>query len=313
MRNIVLSFYCIAVGCNICCSPIQKPATKYVNRNNHFEWVKQEIKNPSGNSVLVAVHRGDWRNAPENSIQALNNAIEMGADIMEFDIRKTKDGHYIVLHDDSLDRCTTGKGRPNEYTLEEIMKYKLKDGLGIPTNHSIPTFEEMMIAAKGRIVVNIDKGYQFFPDVVKVVEKLGMVNQSIINVSGTVTYDSLQILHPYISDSLILMPVININKSGATTIIDSYMGRRPVIYQLVFNNATSTILKRISEIRMQNGGIWFNSLWPHLSAGHNDGRAVEENQPDETWGWLVNKKATIIQTDRPKELLNYLRRKKKHP
>src|SRR5690606_32707214 len=57
---------------------------------------------------------------------------------------------------------------------------------------------------------------------------------------------------------------------------------------------------------MKNNGvrIWINSLWPRLNAGHDDERAVYE--PDEAWGWLIDKGASIIQTDRPSELLAYL-------
>jgi len=55
-----------------------------------------------------------------------------------------------------------------------------------------------------------------------------------------------------------------------------------------------------------------NSLWPSLSGAHNDDKAVEENKPDETWGWLIAHGATIIQTDRLQQLLEYLRSKHLH-
>lgn len=70
--------------------------------------------------------RGDWRYAPENSVGAIQGAIDMGADIVELDVAKTKDGKFVLLHDGTLDRVSNGKGPSTEYTLEEIKKFRLK-------------------------------------------------------------------------------------------------------------------------------------------------------------------------------------------
>lgn len=75
---------------------------------------------------MVVSHRGDWRNAPENSLQAIQNCIDMGVDMVEVDLKKTKDGHLIVMHDQTIDRTTTGKGKPENYTLEELRCFRLK-------------------------------------------------------------------------------------------------------------------------------------------------------------------------------------------
>lgn len=66
--------------------------------------------NPDSKDVLVVSHRGDWRNACENSVEAVRNASRMGVDIVEIDLGRTKDGELIVMHDDKVDRTTTGKG-----------------------------------------------------------------------------------------------------------------------------------------------------------------------------------------------------------
>lgn len=72
--------------------------------------IRKELFNPASGKVLVAAHRGDWRNACENSLEAIENAVQMGVDIVEVDLARTKDGHLILLHDNTLDRTTTGKG-----------------------------------------------------------------------------------------------------------------------------------------------------------------------------------------------------------
>ena len=60
--------------------------------------------------MLVVSHRADWRNAPENSLQGIRNCIDMGVDMVEIDLKKTKDGHLVVMHDKTINRTMTGKG-----------------------------------------------------------------------------------------------------------------------------------------------------------------------------------------------------------
>lgn len=69
---------------------------------------------------LVIAHRGGKALAPENTLEAFRNADKLGADILEYDVHITVDGHLVVIHDDTVDRTTNGTGRVNEMTLKEI-------------------------------------------------------------------------------------------------------------------------------------------------------------------------------------------------
>jgi glycerophosphoryl diester phosphodiesterase len=261
------------------------------------------------NEILVAAHRCSWRTAPENSIQALKDCIEMGVDIAEIDLKKTKDNQLIVMHDKSIDRTTTGKGKPEDYTLEEIKKFRLKVTTGHPTRHAIPTFEEILIAAKDKILLNVDKGYPYFGQAMEIIQRLNMTHQVIYNVENDLPYDSLVIRHENLDSLLYLMVVVNPSSPETDIIIDSYKWHKRTIFQTVFATDTVRILSRIPEIRKTNP-VWFNALWPEHNAGHDDDIAVEDKKPDETWGWLIKKGATIIQTDRPKELTKYIHKLK---
>ena len=85
------------------------------------------------------------------------------------------------MHDKKIDRTTTGKGYPADYTLEELRQFRLKSGFsGHKTAHLIPTLEEVMSLCKGKILVNIDKGYDYFKDVYAVLKETGTVQQCII-------------------------------------------------------------------------------------------------------------------------------------
>ena len=133
--------------------------------------IRKELFNPASGKVLVAAHRGDWRNACENSLEAIENAVQMGVDIVEVDLARTKDGHLILLHDNTLDRTTTGKGKPEEYTLAEIKKMRLRNGCHIKTVYKIPTLEEALLTAKGKVMLNLDKAFDYFDQVYELLEK----------------------------------------------------------------------------------------------------------------------------------------------
>ncbi|MCA1901957.1 MAG: glycerophosphodiester phosphodiesterase family protein [Candidatus Hydrogenedens sp.] len=81
----------------------------------------------SFSETYVCAHRGDVKNAPENTIPAFKSAIKKGAHMIEFDVRMTKDGHLVLMHDATVDRTTNGSGKVSELTSEEI--YKLDAGI----------------------------------------------------------------------------------------------------------------------------------------------------------------------------------------
>lgn len=159
----------------ICCL-----STCIVTAQQHVETIKNTFLNPKSNKVLVVAHRGNWRSAPENSTAAIDSAIAMKVDIVEIDIQKTKDGQLILMHDNTLDRTTTGKGEIKNWTLADIKKLKLKDKDGKVTNYVVPTLEEALLTAKGKIMVNLDKAYDIFDDVYAILEKTETQNQVIM-------------------------------------------------------------------------------------------------------------------------------------
>jgi glycerophosphoryl diester phosphodiesterase len=92
----------------------------------------QELYDPNGR-VMVVAHRVDWLNVPENSIPAIQNCIEKGIDIVEIDVRKTKDGQLILMHDKTVNRTTDGNGVITEMTFADIRKLHLRDCQGKTT------------------------------------------------------------------------------------------------------------------------------------------------------------------------------------
>ena len=116
----------------------------------HTDKLLRELRNPKSDYVFVIAHRADWRNFPENSLEAIESAIQMGVDIVELDVHRTADGELVVCHDKTIDRTTNGKGRIEEMTLAEIQALRLLNHDGTVSNETIPTLEQVLALCKGR-------------------------------------------------------------------------------------------------------------------------------------------------------------------
>lgn len=270
----------------------------------------KELNDFKSKKVLVVSHRGDWRNAPENSLQAFKNCIDMGVDMIEIDLHKTKDGQLVLMHDNTINRTTDGKGKVSDYTLEEIKKFHLRNGMGRVTFHQIPTLEEVLNLTKGKILINIDKGYDYFKDVYALLEKTGTRDQVVIK-SGY-TYSKVKKDNGDVLDKVIYMPIVNLNSPDAEKFIDGYKDLKPVAVECCFSQVTPEVLRLLKKVRENGSKVWINSLWASLNAGHDDDRAVELGEADETWGWILKQDASLIQTDRPEALIKYLKKHKRH-
>lgn len=112
----------------------------------------------SSGGVLVIGHRGGpTRDYPENAVETLQRTFDAGARAMEIDIAETKDGHLILMHDDELDRTTTGTGLVADHTLAEIQSLKLRAG-GKETAFAPPTLQQALDwAVKTGAVIELDK------------------------------------------------------------------------------------------------------------------------------------------------------------
>ena len=109
-------------------------------------------------SILISGHRGGReRGFPENSIEAMEDVLKYMPAFFEIDPRLTKDSVIVLLHDNALDRTTTGHGKLSDFTYAELQDIRLRDHMGNPTECKIPTLEEVIVWSKGKTVINLDK------------------------------------------------------------------------------------------------------------------------------------------------------------
>ena len=278
--------------------------------------IREKLLSDDRNYVFVAMHRGDWRNFPENSKGAILSSIQLGADIVELDVHMTKDGRFVLNHDKTIDRTTTGKGMVHDLTLAEIKQFKMRDKNGNPTDYDVLTLEEALELTRGRILMNIDKFTAHPREILDAVAAVGALKEVLVK-SLHDPDDARKFFGPYWKDvesgEILYMPVIQFcwkKHKKAAHDLPLWLAEEPrkaSMYEICadkpeYAGAFADVIKAKGAPR-----LWINTMWDSLSAGHGDERALLDS--DANWGWVLEQGASMIQTDYAAELLVYLMRK----
>lgn len=274
---------------------------------NPVDKIYKDLITPSEKEIFVVAHRGDWRFAPENSLAAIESSIKRGVDIIEIDVKKTKDGEFILMHDITLDRTTTGKGYVKDWTLKDIKKLYLKNGAAIKTKHRVPTLKEALLLAKGKVLINLDHSYHIFNEIFPILEETGTTKQVILKGDLPVS-EVKRDLVAYL-DKIIYMPIIQLEQPNAIDEIKSFIKEmKPIAFELLYSSDTCNVPLIVKDMLKGKSRIWYNTLWDTMAGGHDDDLSIDN--PDEGYGYLIDRLgATIIQTDRSEYLIDYLKSK----
>lgn len=254
--------------------------------------------------VLVVAHRGHWRCAPENSIEAIQCAIEIGVDIVEIDVRKTSDGRFVLMHDETVNRTTDGDGKVDEMSFSEIRKLHLRNGQGRVTRFKVPSLEEALEAARGNIMLNLDKVGEILPEIATILNRFGMADHIILK--GNLEPEKVKNALGDLYGRVIYMPIIRLDSVDLARMqIRGFVENfETSAIEVNFREDTNPLLSELKELKSLGIRIWMNSLWADQNGGHEDDLALSD--PDLVYGWLIHAGANIIQTDRPGMLVRYL-------
>ena len=155
----------------------------------HAQNVDTSVLPKSKNKIVVIAHRGDHTIAPENSLMAIQNAINDGADYVELDIRTTNDGKLVLMHDGTVDRMTNGKGNINELSFDTIRALKLfNKRITNSDTLQVPTFEEALQLCKNKINIYLDFKAANVPQVHEAIIKANMQNQMVVYINAPNQY-----------------------------------------------------------------------------------------------------------------------------
>lgn len=309
MKQVYLSFlFCLSIlACNQKGNVTQAAAEEQQEARSISDLI-QNLEDSHNPEIMVVAHRGDWRNAPENSLQAIKNCIQMGVDMVEIDVRESKDGVLVLMHDETIDRTTTGEGKISEWTFDSLQSLRLVDGLNVPTDHRIPTLEEALLAAKDKILINLDKSYDIFDKCFAIAEQTGTLDQIVIK--GAKSRSEVEAEFGQYLDKVYFMPIIRLPDPQADSIIRDYLAHRlPIAFEFTVPSDTIATIGMFDEIRAAGAGVWVNSLWSHHCAGHDDRKAALDPA---TYDWFIDHNIDMIQTDRPALLVSYLTSKDLH-
>lgn len=140
---------------------------------------------------LIIAHRGASAYYPENTIKSFSEAVEMGVDMIELDVRVTKDDAIVVIHDDKVDRLTKGSGEVEDFTLEELRQFKVYG------EEQVPTLNEVVEMFSDKVKMNIElKVPEAMPPVYKLIKDRGLRERVIIQSFHTEVIKEVEKLDP---------------------------------------------------------------------------------------------------------------------
>ncbi|OHV87992.1 glycerophosphodiester phosphodiesterase family protein [Mesorhizobium sp. ORS 3428] len=283
--------------------------------------------------VMVAAHRAGSMQAgktlyAENSLAAVEASIAMGAEIVEVDVRRSKDGVFVIMHDSWLDRTTTCKGEVVKYTLAELKKCRLViEGTGAVTNEPVSTLHEMLRATKDRILINLDNKLEVsdLPGMIAVARDLGMADQVIVkeNLWNRQRIDAARAALVQAGGGFQFMPILAddaVHDAAFAGEVDKAFVPR-AIELINWRNGAETLTatggplfsnRMRAEAVRGDWHLWadtyaiVNKPGGFLAGGRGDELAVAASLPREAWGFWIDRGATIIQTDEPKAAIEWL-------
>ncbi|KAB7766234.1 glycerophosphodiester phosphodiesterase family protein [Xanthomonas maliensis] len=279
--------------------------------------IQARLANPDG-GIFVVAHRGCHNpapahgfagHAPENSLAGLERCVAIGVDMLETDIRRAADGTLVMFHDATVERTTDGSGKVAELTWAQLSQLRLRDDEGgadaaLTDQHPL-RLEQMLAAAKGRIMLNLDVKAPIYAEVADAVRRAGMERQVVLKTEVGVYSQPLATLPPF--DRINFTPIL-LNPPGSDDLLKTLrtqMGGkvRPVAIELPRIPAEQ--LPALAALaKQQHVRLLVNTLWDGFVAGYG-GDADAVRDPDAVWGRLHRAGISAFQTDEPETLLRY--------
>jgi len=135
----------------------------------------------SDREVLIIAHRGVDKFAPENTLAAYRKAVEMKLDYIEIDVRTTKDGRFVIVHNSTVDGKTNGTGNVADLTAEQIRTLDAGSRFGPEfAGEKVPFLEEVLELAKGKIDIYLDLKEAPVDKLVEVIRRHDMQNHIVV-------------------------------------------------------------------------------------------------------------------------------------
>ncbi|GEO83511.1 glycerophosphoryl diester phosphodiesterase [Ciceribacter naphthalenivorans] len=286
--------------------------------------------------VMVVAHRAGWKEGgqevrAENSKAAIDHAAAIGVEMVELDVRRTRDGALVVMHDATLERTTTCRGAVADFMLDALKACRLVvEGTGIVTDEPVPTLVDMLSHAKGRILVNIDNKLEpeDLVEIVATARGLGMADGILIKtpIWNDERLARARTVLDRIGPDVAFMPILAddaVRDAGFVDKVARAFG--PSAAEMIhwhrqasepLTGAGGPLFSAQSRAAAVRGNfhMWINTYQitdrPEgmVAGGRGDGLAFAGGDPQAVYGFWIDRGATIIQTDEPKAVIDWLAR-----
>lgn len=291
--------------------------------------------------IFVTAHRGAFIKdnhviEAENSLPAIERARRLGCDMVEVDVHFTADGTAVVIHDDTLDRTTTGRGAVTDHTYADLRTLSLiHPGTGEPFETHVPTLEEAFLALGPQMMINVEckTGVEAIPDIAKIAHNAGVIEQVTVktNARGAAQIGKVGDILAGLTHPVDFIPIL-IDQIDGIEALQTVCEDLPIscvecVVELPCGPKGFVALDRLGVT--PDGGPLFSIEARRIAEAHNvrqfintlyvdpaipgtqwnGGRNCQLARivPDSVYAFWIAHGASVIQTDEPEFLLSWLR------
>ncbi len=265
------------------------------------------LKNNIQGNTFICAHRGSCGgNVPCNTLAAFNAALVNGAQMIELDVTKSRDGKHFVFH--------PGMEFPQLHSIipisamkaSSVEKLRYTNSDHLPTQYKVEKLDEVLDFLKGKCYINVDKFWMDIPGISEVIRRVGVEKQVVVKAAIKDKYIN-SILE--CAKDFMFMPIVK-NEDTITDMLTA-KGINCIGAEVLFKTEDAKVCsdEYIEEMHKKGKILFANAeVYDYhavLSAGHTDDISVA-GEPDKGWGWLIDKGFDIIQTDFAGMLKDYI-------
>ena len=242
-------------------------------------------KNTTGSNrkFTVIAHRADHVSAPENSLEAIDSAIQHEADFVELDLRTTSDSFLVIMHDRTIDRTTTGSGKVSDLMMNQIDTCHLRN-----SDQKVPLLEQCLKSCIGKINIYLDFKDADVAQTYSVILRYHAENNVLVYINEPEQYRAWRRIAPDIPLIISLPDTIRTPEQ-----LEKFVGQYPAeVLDGDYTDYTPELIRKAKSLGIQ--------AWPDIQG------------PDEMNNWekAIEMGFTGLQSDHPEELIRWLKKRK---
>ena len=240
---------------------------------------------------VVIAHRGDHTNAPENTLAAFQNAINVEADFVEIDLRTTKDNQLIIMHNENIEHMTGKNALVSDLLFDSLIVIKIREEKHPEWGfHAIPTFREVLKLCKGKINIYLDFKAANVAETFKQILEEGMENHVVVYINEPGQLNDWETIAPDMPLMISLPKEVKTKKEMFQLLDD-------INIDILDGNYSEYNSETVAAAKEKNIPIWAD--------------IQSKDEGPENWKVALALGLSGLQTDHPKALIDYLVKKGK--